>query len=42
MSKDDQPITDPREYDRSAAQQVEKKPAKPESPQQEHEDEDQG
>jgi len=42
MSKDDVPITDPKEYDRSTGQRVEKKPEKPESPQQEHENEDQG
>lgn len=42
MSKDDKPTHDPRDYDRSAADRVEKKPAQPDSPQQQHEDEDQG
>lgn len=42
MSKDDTPIIDPREYDRSTGQRVEKKPVKPDSPQQEHDDEDHG
>jgi len=42
MSKDDKPINSPRDYDRSAAEQVEKKPKERESPQQEHDNEDQG
>lgn len=34
--------TSPHQYDESADKRVEKKPAKKESPQQEHDDEDQG
>jgi len=40
--KEDDPIRDPKEYDRSTGRRVEKKPAKPDSPQQEHDNEDQG
>ncbi|WP_256470168.1 hypothetical protein [Luteibacter flocculans] len=42
MSKDDVPTHNPREYDQSAKDRVEKKPTSPESPQQEHDDEDHG
>ena len=42
MSKDDVPTHNPHEYDQSAKDRVEKKPKSPESPQQQHDDEDHG